>query len=142
MDKFQVEGKFCKNGNQCEDKTVPGTWSNIYDQAFKIELDNGMRFLSNFKYTLKPEISQDPTKDGASEFTNLKTGDYNKFDTECDKTMIGFVQMMPNKSTQKSTMGAHRVQCFWGEQETHYDMEKTVSVKTESDSVKVAVITN
>ena len=25
---------------------------------------------------------------------------------------------------------------------THYDMEKTVSVKTESDTVKVAVITS
>jgi hypothetical protein len=35
----------------------------------------------------------------------------------------------------------HEVQCFWAEQETHYDMEKTVSVKTESDTVKVAVIT-
>lgn len=43
-------------------------WSNIYDQAFKVELDNGIRFLSNFKYTVKPEISQDPTKDGADEF--------------------------------------------------------------------------
>ena len=39
-------------------------------------------------------------------------------------------------------MDKHNIQCFWGEQETHYDMEKTVSVKTESDSVKVAVITN
>jgi hypothetical protein len=38
-------------------------------------------------------------------------------------------------------MAAHEVTCFWGEQETHYDMEKTVSVKTESDAVKVAVIT-
>ena len=39
-------------------------------------------------------------------------------------------------------MTQHKVQCFWAEQETHYDMEKTVSVKTESDTVKVAVITN
>lgn len=38
-------------------------------------------------------------------------------------------------------MKEHMVQCFYGEQETHYDMEKTVSVKTESDTVKVAVIT-
>ena len=38
-------------------------------------------------------------------------------------------------------MAQHKVTCFWGEQETHYDMEKTVSVKTESDAVKVAVIT-
>ena len=39
-------------------------------------------------------------------------------------------------------MNSHKTQCFWAEQDTHYDMEKTVSVKTESDSVKVAVITN
>ena len=31
--------------------------------------------------------------------------------------------------------------CFWGQQETHYDMEKTVQVKTDSDAVKIAVIT-
>ena len=36
----------------------------------------------------------------------------------------------------------HKITCFYGKQETHYDMEKTVSVKTESDTVKVAVITS
>lgn len=142
MDKFQAEAKFCKNGTDCEEKNVAGQWSNIYDQAFKVELENGIRFLSNFKYTVKPEISQDPTKDGADEFQNLKTGDYNKFDTACDKTMVGFVQTIPTKSTERYTMNKHHINCFWGDQETHYDMEKTVSVKTESDSVKVAVITN
>jgi hypothetical protein len=55
--------------------------------------------------------------------------------------MVGFVQQMPNKSKEKSTMKHHHVQCFWAEQETHYDMEKTVSVKTDSDAVKIAVIT-
>lgn len=39
-------------------------------------------------------------------------------------------------------MKDHRVQCFFGTQEVHYDMEKTVQVKTDSDQVKVAVITN
>jgi len=39
-------------------------------------------------------------------------------------------------------MTNHKVVCFFGSQETHYDMEKTVSVKTESDTVKVAVITS
>lgn len=39
-------------------------------------------------------------------------------------------------------MTKHKVVCFYGEQDTHYDMEKTVSVKTESDTVKVAVITS
>lgn len=39
-------------------------------------------------------------------------------------------------------MTNHKIVCFYGEQDTHYDMEKTVSVKTESDTVKVAVITS
>ena len=38
-------------------------------------------------------------------------------------------------------MTHHKISCFHGEQAIHYDMEKTVSVKTESDAVKVAVIT-
>lgn len=143
MDKFQAEAIFCKGGKNCEEKHVPGTWSTIYDQSYRIELENGLRFLANFKYTVKPEISNDPTKDGGSEFTQLKTGDYGKFDTHCDKTMIGFVQTMPSiRKEDNFTMQNHRVQCFYGEQETHYDLEKTVQVKTESDSVKVAVITN
>lgn len=100
-----------------------------------------MRFLANFKYAVKPQISIDPTKDGAEEFIALKTGDYNKFDSQCDKTMVGFIQEMPKIKSDRYSMHQHKVQCFWGEQETHYDMEKTVSVKTESDTVKVAVIT-
>lgn len=56
--------------------------------------------------------------------------------------MVGFVQTMPKLSAETYTMNHHKISCFWGEQETHYDMEKTVSVKTESDAVKVAVITN
>jgi hypothetical protein len=90
---------------------------------------------------VKPTISKDPTSDGADEFMSLKTGDYNKFDSHCDKTMVGFVQDIPKIKNEKHSMAQHKVTCFWGEQETHYDMEKTVSVKTESDSVKVAVIT-
>lgn len=67
MDKYLAEATFCHADGKCETKQ-PGTWSTIYDQAIKIELNNGLRFLANFKYTVKPEISQDPTKDGADEF--------------------------------------------------------------------------
>lgn len=55
--------------------------------------------------------------------------------------MVGFVQEIPRIKNTQHSMAQHKVSCFWGEQETHYDMEKTVSVKTESDAVKVAVIT-
>ena len=53
-----------------------GTWSTIYDQAFKIELENGLRFLANFKYTIKPNISSDPINDGFNKFVQVKSGDY------------------------------------------------------------------
>jgi len=56
--------------------------------------------------------------------------------------MVGFVQTIPTMTKEKYGMADHHISCFYGEQETHYDMEKTVSVKTESDTVKVAVITS
>ena len=107
-----------------------------------VELENGLRFLANFKYTIKPEISALPQTDGPDKLDGVKTGDYGKFDSQCDKTMVGFVQTIPTVSKEKYGMMDHKVTCFFAEQETHYDMEKTVSVKTESDTVKVAVITS
>lgn len=142
MDKFQVEGILCKDGVNCAQEHLTGTWSTIYDQAFKIELDNGLRFLANFKYTIKSDISAFPQTDGADKFEQVKTGDYGKFDSQCDKTMVGFVQTVPSANKELYSMNNHKIVCFYGEQETHYDMEKTVSVKTESDTVKVAVITS
>ena len=143
MDKFQAQGVFCKGGTNCQKEHVNGKWSTIYDQSFAVELDNGLRFLANLRYSVKPDISPNPTADNFSKFFELKTGDYNKFDSQCDKTMIGFVQHIPSINTKESYgMVDHKVQCFYGMQETHYDMEDTVQVKTESDTVKVAVITN
>lgn len=81
MDKYQVEAVFCKNENDCEDHHVSGTWSTVYDQSFKIELENGIRFLANFKYTIKPDLSKIPENDGAAPFESVKTGDYGKFDS-------------------------------------------------------------
>jgi len=77
-----------------------------------------------------------------AKFSGVKAGDYGKFDSQCDQTMVGFVQTVPSISKERYGMKDHKVKCFYGEQETHYDMEKTVSVKTESDTVKVAVITS
>jgi len=36
-----------------------GKWSPIYAQSLLVELDEGFRFISNFKYTLKDSISKD-----------------------------------------------------------------------------------
>lgn len=98
--------------------------------------------MTNFKYTLKSDICKDPVKEKFSNLENLKTGDYAKFDSLCDQTMVGFVQQIPQITNKSYSLTNHYVQCFYGKQRTHYDMEKTVSVKTESDTVKVAVITS
>lgn len=83
MDKFQVEAILCKGGEEgaCAKDHLQGTWSTIYDQSFKIELENGLRFLANFKYSVKPNISLRPPQDGEEKFEALKTGDYGKFDS-------------------------------------------------------------
>ena len=55
----------------------------IYDQAMNIELDNGQRFLSNFRYEIKDDIAKDPiaeaSKNGILKFATIETGDYEKF---------------------------------------------------------------
>ena len=61
----------------------------IYDQAMNVELDNGQRFISNFKYTLKDDISADPfgeaKKNGILKFATIETSDYDKFKSEISK---------------------------------------------------------
>ena len=39
-------------------------------------------------------------------------------------------------------MAQHAIRCFYGTQETHYDLENTVAVKTDNDNSKIAVITH
>jgi len=58
----------------------------------RVELDNGTRFITNFRYNVKPSISSDPVGDGESAFVGMKTSDYDSFDTDCGNTMVGFVQ--------------------------------------------------
>ena len=41
------------NGSQ----SSVGTWSTIYDQAMRVELDNGLRFITNFRYNVKQSLS-------------------------------------------------------------------------------------
>jgi hypothetical protein len=92
MDKYQAQAQFCKDGKDCSNELVAGTWSPVYDQSFEVELENGLRFMTNFKYALKNDISKNPSQELVQKFDNLKTGDYNKFDSLCDQTMVGFVQ--------------------------------------------------
>ena len=71
MDKFQAEAILCKDGINCSNEHISGTWSTVYDQSFKIELENGLRFLANFRYSIKDDISKTPEKDGADKFSNV-----------------------------------------------------------------------
>ena len=127
MDNYKVEAVLCKDGGKCDDQVINGHWTAIYDQAFNIELDNGMRFLANYRYDIKPDITKDPLADalssGISKFSQIETGDYDKFISECDQTMVGFVQNNPKLSGKSFTMAEHEVQCFQGQMERHYDIE-------------------
>ena len=87
----------------------------FYDQAFKVELNNGLRFITNYRYSVKEYVSSDPLKDKAlAQNTELDTDDYDKFNSQCDRTMIGFVQ---NKEGGGS-FSKHHIECFYGIKES------------------------
>ena len=109
--KAQKCGKFA--GGECkasDGEEIAGTWVAFYDQAFKVELDNGQRFLANYRYSVKEYVISDPLKSGAKAIKNVETDDYDKFYSQCDRTMVGFVQ----DKGQSSTLKAHAVDCFYG----------------------------
>lgn len=60
----------------------------------------------------------------------METGDYEKFDSECTGTMVGFVQNLPKVTGKSGSMQHHQVQCFFGELEKSYDIEKTEAMNT------------
>jgi len=72
-----------------------------------------MRFIANFRYDIKPEISKDPFSDasnkGIGKFAAMETGDYEKFNSECTSTMVGFVQNIPKVSGHSFSMAEHEV---------------------------------
>jgi hypothetical protein len=78
-----------------------------------VHLENGLRFVANFKYEVRTNITKDPRHD----FKHLKsivkdTEDSAKFnfDSLCDQTMIGFVQDM----SKTGEMDKHHITCFYG----------------------------
>lgn len=128
MDKYKVrahtgcssKGKNCKN-------TLTGTWTPISDQAFEVALENNQRFVANYKYTLKSSVSKNPLLEGVKAFTSLRDSDYDKFNSECDKTMVGFVQNIPTANDTKFDMRDHNIRCFHAEQIKKDNIEKIVS---------------
>ena len=91
---------------------VNGTWSTVYDQAMRVELDNGVRFLTNFRYNLKPDVSKDPVAEGAAAFSSIKTSDYDTFESKCNESMVGFVQKVHGEGDYHK----HHAQCFYAKQ--------------------------
>ena len=57
----------------------------------RVELNNGQRFITNFRYNIKNNISENPVADGATRFTGIGAGDYINFDSKCNESMVGFV---------------------------------------------------
>ena len=57
-----------------------------------MQLENGQRFLANFRYDAKSTLTTNPEQDASQlMLADIHSGDYNSFDSECDKTMVGFV---------------------------------------------------
>jgi hypothetical protein len=52
-----------------------------------------MRFMANFKYTFRDSNSPlvKAEQYGPDYFTGVRQSDYDKFDSHCHKTMVGFV---------------------------------------------------
>ena len=58
-----------------------GKWSTIYNQSLLVELESGMKFVTNFRYNFK---GGNPETMDSSKFTGIDVGSYDKFDSQCD----------------------------------------------------------
>lgn len=64
-DDKSVSSRACESLDNCQsDSEVQGKWLGFYDQAFKVELDNGLRFLTNWRYSVKEYVTSEPLKIG------------------------------------------------------------------------------
>lgn len=90
QDDFKVQAMECANkitgkNVQCESKSIiNGKWSPIYSQALLVELDNGKRFISNFRYNIKESMMKNPLGGDLSKLADLSTGSEEAFDSICD----------------------------------------------------------
>ena len=110
MDKYKVEAWDPAN----KEKKINGTWSPIYSQSLLVELENGQRFITNFRYNLNENISKDPlTKYDHKKLGQMKTGDLDFFNSSCSQTMVGVVQHHDAKTS--SSMQNFPATCFIGQ---------------------------
>lgn len=99
-----------------------GQWLAFYDQALKVELENGKRFLTNWRYSLKEYVQSDPIQSGAKGISDVQIDDYDKFYSACDRTMIGVI----HDKGRPSSMAEHHIECFYAVKE---DSDKAVEQK-------------
>lgn len=69
----------------------PAKWMAFYDQALKIDIDEETRLLTNYRYSIKEYVEGDPIKSGTKNLGQVASDDYDKFYSQCDRTMVGFV---------------------------------------------------
>jgi len=71
---------------------VYGKWSPIYAQTLMVELENGVRFLTNFRYNVKKQLTPNPLNENdLAKFDKISTSSEEAFNSQCNETMVGFV---------------------------------------------------
>lgn len=67
----------------------------MYDQSFMVQLENNLRFLANFKYEIKKNVTTDPVHaqvDYKKLIPDIESSAKYQFNSICNETMVGFVQ--------------------------------------------------
>ena len=86
-----------------------------------------MRFVSNFKYTVKDFVSHDLLHESDhSSLAEIGADSEGSFDSHCDQTMVGFVQDMPKDGTHADgDLRNMKTMCFHAKQTQCLAIEKT-----------------
>ena len=119
LDQYKVEATQC-SGKSCGN-VIKGKWSPIYAQAMVVELDNGLRFVANFRYNIKEEICEDPINKFTNKLALIDTSHEEAFHSVCNQTMVGIVQ----DSNSNDGMKNFKATCFIGSQISKIDIETT-----------------
>ena len=88
-----------------------------------VELENGLRFIANYRYNIKSEYTADPLVDN-SKLSLLDTSSESSFDSQCDATMVGILQ----DKASNDEMSNFKVSCFIGVQKTKFDIETSEEI--------------
>lgn len=84
LDDYKATAKLCKDGKTCEHAEISGKWTPVYAQSLVVELDNGLRFITNFRYNHQKAQSAAQVE-----------GSGEKPTAQCNQTMVGVVQQIP-----------------------------------------------